>query len=62
VIIWVDAQLSPAIAEFIERELGVPSASVRRLGLMGAKDAEIFEAARAVDAVVPARRTSARVS
>lgn len=51
-IIWVDAQLSPAMAEFIEKEFAVASISSRRLGLVAAKDAEIFAAARAVDAVV----------
>jgi predicted nuclease of predicted toxin-antitoxin system len=52
VTIWVDAQLSPAVAEFIEKELGLPAVSARRLGLLEAKDAEIFEAARDADAIV----------
>lgn len=51
-IIWVDAQLSPAIAEFIEKEFGIQSASCRRLEMATAEDAEIFEAARAANAVV----------
>ena len=51
-IIWVDAQLSPAIAEFIEKELGIQSASSRRFGMTSAKDVDIFEAARASNVVV----------
>lgn len=51
--LWVDAQLSPALAPWIEETFaGVRALSVRRLGLRDATDAEIFEAARAADAVV----------
>jgi predicted nuclease of predicted toxin-antitoxin system len=52
VIIWVDAQLSPAIAEFIEKELGVHAASARRLEMTSAEDADIFAAAKQANAVV----------
>ena len=45
--IWVDAQLSPAIAAWINRSFSkIQAASVRALGLRDATDAEIFQAAR----------------
>jgi len=50
--IWVDAQLSPALAGFLERELHVPAAAVRDLGLREAKDEQIFVAARDANAVI----------
>jgi len=52
VIIWVDAQISPSIADFIEKEFGVAAASARRLGLLRANDTEIFDAARTAQAIV----------
>ena len=51
-IIWVDAQLSPALAPWLAQEFGVESFSVRFLGLVLAKDREIFQAARAAKVVV----------
>ncbi len=51
--IWVDAQLSPAIAAWINRTFDdIEAESVRALGLRDATDPEIFEAAKKVDAVV----------
>lgn len=50
--IWIDAQLSPAIAAWINRNKGIPSTAVRDLGLRDAKDSEIFRAAREANAVV----------
>lgn len=51
--IWVDAQLSPAIAAWINRTFDdIEAESVRALGLRDATDSEIFEAAKKVDAVV----------
>jgi predicted nuclease of predicted toxin-antitoxin system len=44
--IILDAQLSPALALYIKEELGIEARSVRSLGLLKAKDAEIFEEAR----------------
>ena len=44
--IWIDAQLSPALAGFFEREFHIPAFAVRDLGLREAKDEEIFAAAR----------------
>lgn len=51
-ILWVDAQLSPALAPWIEEFLGVRAQSVKRLGLRDATDGQIFEAARLAKAVV----------
>ncbi len=50
--LWVDAQLSPAIATFIEKEFGVPCFAVRELGLRESKDEHIFEEARKANAVI----------
>jgi predicted nuclease of predicted toxin-antitoxin system len=45
--LWIDAQLSPAIAAWINDNLeGVQAKSVRSLGLVGAEDSVIFNAAR----------------
>jgi predicted nuclease of predicted toxin-antitoxin system len=51
-VIWVDAQLSPALAPWIEATFGVEARSVGWLGLRHATDAQIFQAARDADAVV----------
>jgi predicted nuclease of predicted toxin-antitoxin system len=51
-IVWVDAQLSPAIAPWLSEMFGVEAYSLRDLRLRDATDREIFEAARGADAVV----------
>ena len=51
-IIWVDAQLSPALAPWISQQFNIESVSVRRLGLLDAKDPVIFQAAREANAIV----------
>jgi predicted nuclease of predicted toxin-antitoxin system len=51
-ILWVDAQLSPALAPWLTQEFGVEAFSARYLGLVLAKDRQIFEAARSANAVV----------
>jgi predicted nuclease of predicted toxin-antitoxin system len=51
-IIWVDAQLSPALAPWLNQQFGVDAVSIRRLGLLEAKDPEIFSAAREASAIV----------
>jgi predicted nuclease of predicted toxin-antitoxin system len=51
-ILWVDAQLSPALCPWIESALSVTAVAVRDLGLRDATDAEIFRAARSQSAVV----------
>ena len=50
--IWVDAQLSPAIARFIEVQFGIKAVAVRDLGLREEKDEKIFAEARTVEAIV----------
>ncbi len=51
-MIWVNAQLSPALAKWITTEFGEPAQSVRDIGLREAKDKDIFAAAREADAIV----------
>jgi predicted nuclease of predicted toxin-antitoxin system len=51
-MIWVDAQLSPALAKWIAAELGHPAQAIRDLGLRDAKDRQIFDAARQANAIV----------
>lgn len=51
-ILWVDAQLSPALAPWISETFGIEAFSVRWLGLRDARDEEIFEAARQAGAIV----------
>ena len=50
--IWVDAQMSPAIAMWISSNYAVSAVAIRDLGLRDAEDKEIFEAARQEKAVV----------
>jgi predicted nuclease of predicted toxin-antitoxin system len=50
--IWVDAQMSPAIATWISSNYAVSAVAIRNLGLREAEDKEIFEAARQEKAVV----------
>lgn len=51
-IIWVNAQLSPALAAWIAATFNVKAVAVRELGLRDATDREIFFAAKAADAIV----------
>ena len=51
-IIWVDAQLSPAIATWLTDTFGVQSVAVRDLGLREAADRAIFLAAKSASVVV----------
>lgn len=51
-IIWVDAQLSPAVARWVTESFGLEAHAVRDLGLRSAKDPEIFRAARQEGIVV----------
>jgi len=50
--IWIDAQLSPSLAQWITETFGVPARAVRDLGLREAKDFPIFKAARDANATV----------
>lgn len=51
-IVWLDAQLSPALAPWIESTFGVESYALRDLGLREATDEEIFQAAKAAGAAL----------
>jgi predicted nuclease of predicted toxin-antitoxin system len=52
-ILWIDAQLSPAIAKWIaEHFAGIEASAVRDLGYRDAADTVIFFAARAAGAAV----------
>ena len=50
--IWIDAQLSPAIAFWIENNFAVKAVALRDLGLRDAEDEEIFRAAQKANVVV----------
>ena len=51
-IVWIDAQFSPAIAKWLAGTFSIEAVAVRDLQLREAKDKEIFEAARQNNAVV----------
>lgn len=51
--LWIDAQLSPSLAAWVnENYTDIMAASVRALGLRDATDMEIFMAAREANAVI----------
>ena len=50
--IWLDAQISPDIAQWFSATFGVEALSVKDLGLRDATDRNIFLAAREARAVV----------
>jgi predicted nuclease of predicted toxin-antitoxin system len=52
VILWIDAQLSPALARWMSDTFGVTAHAVRDLGLRDAKDLPIFHAAPEAGAVI----------
>lgn len=51
-IIWIDAQMSPAIANWISSNFVVNAVAIRDIGLRDAEDKEIFEAARHENAII----------
>ena len=51
-VVWLDAQLSPAITRWLQSDFGVAAHAIRDLGLRNADDPTIFAAARTVGAVV----------
>ncbi len=51
-IIWVDAQLSPALARWIRETFQLEAYAVREVGLRDAKDSVIFTAARDAEVVI----------
>lgn len=50
--IWVDAQISPVIAEWIASTYGVDAVAVRTLRLRDARDRDIFISARETNAII----------
>jgi predicted nuclease of predicted toxin-antitoxin system len=50
--IWIDAQLSPAIAKWITKNFSIQAVALRDLGLRDATDRQIFAAAQQARAVV----------
>lgn len=50
--LWIDAQLSPQLADWLSETFDIEAIAVRDLGLRDAEDAEIFDAAREAGAVV----------
>jgi predicted nuclease of predicted toxin-antitoxin system len=50
--LWVDAQMSPAVAAWISSNFAVEAIAIRDLGLRNAEDDEIFQAARRENAIV----------
>lgn len=50
--IWIDAQLSPAIALWMKEQFNIDAVPLRDIGLRDAEDEEIFQKARTANAVV----------
>lgn len=50
--IWIDAQLPPALANWLTTTFSVKATSLRELNLRDAQDIEIFKAARLAKSVV----------
>jgi predicted nuclease of predicted toxin-antitoxin system len=51
-MIWLDAHLSPRVANWLRDEMEVEAESLRDLGLRDAEDDDIFEKARRDGAIV----------
>ena len=51
-MIWIDAQLSPYLATWLKESFGLEAKAVRDVGLREADDREIYESARAENAIV----------
>jgi predicted nuclease of predicted toxin-antitoxin system len=51
--VWLDAHLSPGVAQWLTKTFDVTASPVRDLGLLGAEDDQIFfEARKAADVVI----------
>lgn len=50
--LWIDAQLSPALAPWITNTFAIEAFSIQQLGLRDASDESIFFAARSEKAIV----------
>ncbi len=51
-MIWLDAHLSPRLAEWIRESLGHDAVPIRDLGLRDAEDTEIFSRGREAQAIL----------
>ena len=51
-IIWLDAHLSPGIVVWITATFDITAYALRDVGLRDAEDSEIFEAAKAQEAII----------
>ena len=51
-IIWIDAQFSPTIAIWMQKNFPVTAVALRDIGLRDAEDEEIFSAAKTASVVV----------
>ncbi len=49
---WIDAQLSPKLAEWLGSRFHVTAKNLREIGLRSATDVELFEAARRFHEIV----------
>ena len=50
--IWIDAQLSPALAPWISEHFQIETQAIRDLGLRHAKDHVVFRAAREAGVII----------
>lgn len=50
--LWIDAQLPPTLANWLNANFEIEAMSLKELGLRDAKDTEIFEAARQSNTVI----------
>jgi len=50
--LWLDAQLSPVMARWLNQQFGIDALAVRDIGLLQAKDRDIFFKAREAGAVL----------
>jgi len=50
--VWIDANLSPALAPWLTQQFGIEAVSAERLGLVKSADLEIFLKAREADVVI----------
>jgi predicted nuclease of predicted toxin-antitoxin system len=50
--IWIDAQLPPTLASWVNDNFDIEAVALRELGLRDGKDIEIFEAARTANVVI----------
>jgi predicted nuclease of predicted toxin-antitoxin system len=56
-VVWIDAQLPPAMTRWLAEVPGVTAHHTSDLGLLGARDSAIWDAARAAGAVIITKDT-----